>query len=174
MLDPCGPVFSTWAHSKALLNLRVNYCLSGSAVANNQAMLDAHELAKRLRRAMDDHEPPITGAVLSEACDVTPQAVSGWRKNGRLHKKHLPKIATITSKPLEYFLSSSLIPDNKSNGHGHAKKSEPWANESIYDERDFLKVFRAWQDTDKNGRGALLGVANAITRAHAVRRKQST
>lgn len=143
-------------------------------VADNQAMLDAVELAGRLRRAMDQHEPPITGAELADACKVTPQAISGWRKNGRIAKKHLQRIAAITNKPLEYFLGHGTPPDIKSNGHGRHKKNSPWDSETIYDERDFVVLFRAWQDTDKNGRGALLGIANAVRKAHASRRKQSS
>lgn len=135
---------------------------------------DAEDLAERFRRAMDDHEPPIAGSEIAIACKVTPQAVSGWRKDGRIAKKHLQQIAAITEKPVEYFLGAGAEQDKKHNGHGKGKKMSPWDSESIYDEREFAILFRAWQDTDKNGRGALLGVANAVRKAHAVRRKQSS
>lgn len=144
---------------------------------DNKAMLDADALARRLRKAMDEHDPKITGAALASECGVKPQAVSGWRKNGRVHKRHLQKIVAVTGKPLEYFLSSTVPPeksDGKHNGHHHAKRPLPWANEIIYDEKQFLTLFRAWQDTDESGRGALLGVANAVQRAHAVKRKRPT
>lgn len=67
-------------------------------------MLDANELRRRLVEAMDSAEPKVTSAHLAEVCNVTPQAVNGWRKNGRIAKKHLAKIAAETKKPLEYFL----------------------------------------------------------------------
>jgi hypothetical protein len=70
-------------------------------------MLDAHELARRLRAAMDKREPKLTSAALGTACRVTPQAVNGWRKNGRIAKKHLAVIAAETGKPLEYFLEAT-------------------------------------------------------------------
>jgi len=70
-------------------------------------MLDAHELARRVRDAMDRHTPKLTSIALAAACGVTPQAVNGWRKTGRLHKKHLATIAKLTDRPLSWFLSAT-------------------------------------------------------------------
>lgn len=67
-------------------------------------MLDATELARRLREAMDKRDARITSAALALECKVTDQAVNGWRKTGRIAKKHLPTIARVTGKPLHYFL----------------------------------------------------------------------
>lgn len=77
------------------------------AVLDNRQMadLDGTELARRLRRAMDNKSPKLTSAALAAACSVSAQAVNGWRKNGRIAKKHLPEIASRTGKPLEYFLA---------------------------------------------------------------------
>lgn len=67
-------------------------------------MLDAHELAKRLREAMDNKVPRLSAAALAKSCKVTDQAVNGWRKTGRIAKRHLPTISAETGKPLAYFL----------------------------------------------------------------------
>jgi len=72
-------------------------------------MLDANEVARRLREAMDSARPPVTGAALADACHVTPQAVNGWRKTGRLHKRHLGTIAKVTGQPLAYFLEEVAV-----------------------------------------------------------------
>jgi transcriptional regulator with XRE-family HTH domain len=74
------------------------------AKQENQLMLDSKELAKRLRAAMDNHRPPILSVELAERCGVSRQAVNGWRKNGRYHKKHLQTIAEMTGQPLEFFV----------------------------------------------------------------------
>jgi len=74
-------------------------------------MLDAQELRRRLIAAMDEAKPRVTSAALAEACDVTAQGVNGWRKTGRLAKRHLSTIAKLTGRPLEYFLG-----DDGSNG----------------------------------------------------------
>lgn len=67
-------------------------------------MLDATQLAHRLRLAMDNADPRVSSVQVASACKVTPQAVNGWRKNGRLAKRHLPTIAALTKRPVEYFL----------------------------------------------------------------------
>lgn len=59
---------------------------------------------------MDQKAPKLSSAALAIACKVTPQAVNGWRKNGRLAKKHLPTIAKETGRQLEYFLGSDDAP----------------------------------------------------------------
>src|SRR4051812_27819965 len=71
------------------------------------AMLDAKELARRLRVAMDAAQPPVSSAKVAAECDVTPQAVNGWRKNGRIHKKHIPAVAKLTGRPPIYFLAAN-------------------------------------------------------------------
>lgn len=61
-------------------------------------MLDGKEIARRLKAAM--LVSGITSAVLAEKCGVTAQAVNGWRKTGRVHKRHLGKIAELTGRDL--------------------------------------------------------------------------
>jgi hypothetical protein len=70
----------------------------------NQLMLDAKELAKRITSAMDGHNPPIRQIDLAAQCDVSPQAVHSWRTTGRVAKRHLQTIAEITGQPIEFFL----------------------------------------------------------------------
>lgn len=55
---------------------------------------------------MDTAEPKVTSVAMAEACGVTPQAVNGWRKTGRIHKRHLKTAARLTGRPLEYFLDA--------------------------------------------------------------------
>jgi transcriptional regulator with XRE-family HTH domain len=73
-------------------------------------MLDAQELRRRLVLAMDQATPKVTSAAMATECRVTPQAVNGWRSTGRIAKKHLPKIAKLTGRPLEYFLEEEPAP----------------------------------------------------------------
>jgi transcriptional regulator with XRE-family HTH domain len=41
---------------------------------------------------------------VAEACGVTKQAVLGWKKTGRIDKKHLHALAQITKFPLTWWL----------------------------------------------------------------------
>jgi hypothetical protein len=59
---------------------------------------------------MDETKPRVTSAALADACHVTAQAVNGWRKTGRVAKRHLGTIAKLTGRPLEYFLGESADP----------------------------------------------------------------
>jgi hypothetical protein len=115
--------------------------------------------ADRIREAMDGRIPPLTGAELADACDVTPQAVSGWRKHGRIHKRHLETLAEKTGKALEYFLGGG-----KSNGHLQSRDKK--------DSEAFATVQRAWHDSNEDQRDTLLALATSILERNAKRRRR--
>lgn len=64
-------------------------------------------MAERLATAM--REAKVSNTALSQACDVSVQAVGNWKKTGRIDKRHLPKIAELTSKPIRYFLQTDAL-----------------------------------------------------------------
>lgn len=70
-------------------------------------MLDSVKLGAILVKAMADARPPVTNTALAKACGVTKQAITGWRSNGRIAKKHLPTIAAITGRSLEQLLQEN-------------------------------------------------------------------
>ena len=141
----------------------VKHCISGHAALHNKVMLDAKELGRRLTKAMDEADPPVTGAALASECGVTPQAVSGWRKTGRLGKRHLPTIIRLTGKSAEYFLSET-VPSITKNGH-----YQPWLVEKVIDPEQFQVVFRTWQDARSTDRENLVAIARAARKAHGAR-----
>lgn len=65
-------------------------------------MLDADEIARRLREAMG--QANVTAAALARTMRESPQAVYSWRKTGRIAKGKLPKLARAIGKPVTYFL----------------------------------------------------------------------
>jgi hypothetical protein len=84
----------------------VKYCfvVPEASAQENQAMLDAEELARRFKRAMDVASPKISDAELARACGVEPQAITGWRKTGRIAKRHLAVIAETTGCGIDYLV----------------------------------------------------------------------
>ena len=46
---------------------------------------------------------------IAEACGVSKQAVQGWTKTGRIDKKHLPSLASISGKPLSWWLDAEQV-----------------------------------------------------------------
>jgi hypothetical protein len=129
-------------------------------------MLDAREIAKRLREAMDEAKPPIRGSDLAIACGVTPQAISGWRETGRLAKRHLPTISRVTGRSVEYFIAET-VPSSTKN-----VQNRPWVLEKVVDEDQFLIVFRTWQDARSTDRENLVAIAKAARKAHGTRRRR--
>lgn len=142
----------------------VNYCISQSSYSDNKAMLDAKKLAGRIREAMDGHQPPITGSAVSEACGVTPQAVSGWRKNGRVHKKHLVNLAQLTGRSLDYFLG-----DGKVHANGGEKTHTP-----LRLEKDLANLMKSWEDFSPDQRSILISLAEKFHKDNAKRRKRAS
>lgn len=128
------------------------------------AVLDAKELAKRLVRAMDEAE--VNGSALASACKVTPQAVSGWRRTGRIGKRHLTTISLLTGRPLEYFVADSVPSKNGGN------LTKPWLVEDVVEQEKFLIVFRTWQDGRATDRENLTAIANVARKAHGTRIKK--
>lgn len=152
---------------------KVKYCLTGGRGGDNKPMLDAQELARRLRRAMDDPTPPITGAAMAAACGVTPQAVSGWRTDGRIAKRHLLTISAITRQPIDYYVRDRTDQDVKIKSRKERRKL-PAMTETIIDDKNFQLLFRAWQDTDPHGRQFLNDAANTALKVYGRNRSRKT
>jgi transcriptional regulator with XRE-family HTH domain len=69
---------------------------------HKQMLKSSADLARKLRLAMD--ESKLGQNDVARACDVTQGAVSQWRQNGRIAKKHLPTLARLFKKPLSWWL----------------------------------------------------------------------
>lgn len=49
---------------------------------------------------------PLRQSEIAAACGVSKQAVQGWIKTGRVDKKHLPSLAAVSGKSLDWWLDS--------------------------------------------------------------------
>lgn len=65
-------------------------------------------IAARLAHSMDD--AGLTNTRLASACNVSVQAVGGWKRTGRINKKHFPTIARLTGKPVEWLMGGMAPP----------------------------------------------------------------
>jgi hypothetical protein len=115
-------------------------------------------LAKRVKAAMDNHEPRLRLKAVADACGVTVQAVHGWRTNGRVAKHHLLTLADITGKDPSYFLSMDPLPRNGAVPHTEG----------------FHVLQRAWDTASQDQKEILLGVAKGILNAHRGKRAGKT
>lgn len=79
-------------------------------------MNTAQAMAAKLDEAM--RTSGVKSVDIADACGVSKQAVQGWKKTGRIDKKHLPKLAKVTQLPLEWWLGApSSGPHNEIPGH---------------------------------------------------------
>ncbi len=62
-------------------------------------------LAKKLAYLLD--ERIIVAAALARACGVSKQAITGWRRTGRIAKPHLQVIAEMANVSLEWLLDGN-------------------------------------------------------------------
>lgn len=152
---------------KHYFHSEVKHCLRDTHTPDNQAVLKSADIGKRIKMAMDEADPPVTGTDLSNACGVTPQAVSGWRSTGRVGKRHLTTIARMTGKPVEYFVAERVPDKNQS------IPTRPWLFERVLDEEQFLVVFRTWQDARSTDRENLVAIAKAARKAHGTRSRRT-
>lgn len=59
-------------------------------------------MASRIKLALKNAS---SQSAIAEACGVTNQAITGWTKNGRIHKKHLPIISRECGVDLNWLIT---------------------------------------------------------------------
>jgi len=64
-------------------------------------MIGNQEMATAIRSAVK--ESGLSQREIAEAFEVSEQAVSGWLRTGKIDKRKLPALASLTRKPLEHF-----------------------------------------------------------------------
>ena len=141
---------------------RVKHCLTYALPAKNKAMLDAKGLAERIRKAMDERRPPLTSSELAKECKVTPQAVHGWRQNGRIAKRHIPTLAALTNRDTEFFLSDDYAEQSPRKGQ----------KGKIKDRDKFRIMVRAWQEATPTQRETFLNLATALLKLDGTRQRK--
>lgn len=67
-------------------------------------MLDSTEMARRFKVAFPLRGGAVSDRQIADECRVTPQAVAGWRKTGRIAKKHLLVLARLSGRGERYWL----------------------------------------------------------------------
>ena len=72
---------------------------------------DSDAVKRWLTQALaPDRTPRITSTALAEHCDVTAQAVAGWRRTGRISKTNLAKAAQLIGSAPDFLHDSvSLV-----------------------------------------------------------------
>lgn len=112
-----------------------------------QAMLNVKAqqslLATNFRTALE--ESRVSPKTIAEACDITEQAVSNWKRTGKIANKHLATIARLTDWSV-----SRLLTGHEPATSAPATKVENSVFETLTaDELELLNNFRAMMDADQ-------------------------
>lgn len=82
------------------------------AMGDHQAMIEKRtktkgennkDLAEKISAAIDASR--LTSSEVAKRCNVTPQAVGGWKTTGRISKDMLPIFADVVKFPLSHFIA---------------------------------------------------------------------
>lgn len=95
------------------LNVKPRFIGNAQGSRDHQAMLDNKELARRIRFAFE-HSSRGTKARVAKECAINPQAITGWERKGSIDKAHIPTLARLTGRRVDYFLEAAVSdPDSQ-------------------------------------------------------------
>jgi len=78
-------------------------------------------------------------------CGVTEQAVNNWRKNGRIDKRHIKKLAQLTGLPAEWWLPGFSSHDQASNTPWPFERWIPYSRIQQVDREDLAYIAHSIQ-----------------------------
>ncbi|WP_239684206.1 LexA family transcriptional regulator [Stenotrophomonas maltophilia] len=124
----------------------VNPRFIGSArpKADHQAMLDNDELARRIRFAFDQSARG-TKARVAKECGINPQAVTGWERRGSIDRTHIPTLAKLTGRRVDYFLDVHITDDVSQADDADASGSVSAPERQAY---DYVRVMQLDGEAD--------------------------
>ena len=116
----------------------------------------SQQLAAKLEEAI--RESNLKQIDIATACGVTKQAVQGWLKTGRIAKNHLPKLADISGRRLEWWLAE--------------KQSEE--TELLDESARILSELRGWRMHASTRSQAVIDQLCALAQVNALREEDWT
>lgn len=101
--------------------------------ANNQAMLDdarpltpeQKTLAENFTKALEEDGAPTPGDI-ADRCDVTEQAVSNWKRTGKITKKNIAIVSEMTGWSVHRLMTGSDAPSGQ-RSHARQVSESDWA-----------------------------------------------
>lgn len=78
---------------------------SNDVIPRMKSSSDTASVAARITQAIEQSGK--TAAQIAQACGVTPQAVNGWKKTGRIGKGQLPALAELTGKSVQWLINGA-------------------------------------------------------------------
>ncbi|WP_420889291.1 S24 family peptidase [Cupriavidus gilardii] len=88
------------------LDVSADWLSTGTGPRERAIVSSAPDLGSRLQDLIDSGQ--VDPAQLAAECGVTRQAISGWIRTGKIAKDHLPVLARLSGKPLEWWLGAHI------------------------------------------------------------------
>lgn len=110
-------------------------------------------LAKKIADAIKASH--LSAKEIAEQCEVKPQAVSGWKKTGRIKKATLVRFAEVVDVPLSQFISSS---DGVREGL-NLKVVRQASQEDAVGPAEIIELISAYAQATKKDRDAVMNLA---------------
>lgn len=96
---------------------------------------------------------------IAKACEVTKQAIPGWRSTGRIAKKHLPALAELSGRPLDWWVAG-----DPQAGEESFEVRETEGSPYLKDDQATKAVVALMRSTDAIGRGIIWQAAKQALR----------
>lgn len=126
-------------------------------------MSDNTALAKKIADAIE--ASGMKAREVADRCEVTPQAVNGWKTTGRIKKEMLSVLAGVLGVPLEYFIPPTV----RSEAERHLKVVHlPKSRDTVSGESVMRLIALYVQSTD-DGRKSLLEFAELTPKVLSAR-----
>lgn len=116
------------------------------------------ELAEKISAAIANSS--LSSKEIALRCGVQPQAVTGWKKTGRISKETLSVFASVVKVPLEHFMPSA------NGGEYHLKVVETAATGDV---RDLVELVNIFGNANGDVRRRILDLARLLTQPAQVR-----
>lgn len=136
--------------------------IDSSSVVQNQAMIYKTDdkqkgnnvaLAQKIAEAIK--ASGMKAREVAEKCEVTPQAVNGWKTTGRISKEMLSVFADVVGFPLEHFIPSTSPP----RADNHLKIVHLPKNRDMVSGESVLRLIALFMQSTDEGRKSLLEFA---------------
>lgn len=100
-------------------------------------------MAARLKKALENAPSQVA---IAEACNVTAQAVTGWIKNGRIHKNHLPIISRMCNVDLNWLITGSEADASQSRIESIVEEIKDWDDQLLAEVKAQIDLIKRRRD----------------------------
>jgi len=128
-----------------------------------------NQLGQKLKSAIKDKG--VTQREVAKHFGVRPPSVNGWIANGRIDKKHIPKLVTYFEKPYAWWLDNGAVNAEQVSSHTPAAVEKKPKAADDNDASEFKKLITAYADLNRDGQHQVKMLAVKLLKAQTAHQK---